>query len=252
MEYEDLIEEITRLVIQELEKSSDVNVSLQEDSLTREIAVLVDPEMTSFDEMFDVLGRITGKKLGYTLVLPGEKVELLKSSQTITSYRVITDPPRCDYSRIAAKADEVVIPYLSVTQLSKIANLIGDEMTCGIALQSLLLSKPVTICTDNVHSIKFTEATLSKKLLSMIGERLSILEQLGIRLVQLKSLGENIALEKSSPASPESGKKQVVTSEDVKVLSQQQIKELNLPRGSIVTALAQREAKKLGIRINIV
>lgn len=249
MDYRELVDEITRLVILEIEKASrNVLVSSGKPD-PGSLLFLMDPEMDEFGQFFDVLARSFPQGTSHRLVAPQALSVRIRDVAGVVPCTILEDPPRTDYRAIAAGAGRVVVPHLSVTSLSKMANLIGDELLPGIGTHALLLGRPVMVCTDFLHSLNFSDTATSRKILSSLRGSLSTLQEMGAVPFQMKSFREAL-LEKALPA--EQGPvKNVVTNEDVLVAAAQKKTRLNFPRGTIITPLARETAAQNNIEINL-
>jgi hypothetical protein len=249
MDYQNLIEEITRLVMEELNRIP--TGSVNPGSGAADVVVLVDPEMDDLSGFVDIL-RKSAERVRYRIVICERILEPLKRVAGTLKYTPVINPARHEFKSIIKGAEQVIIPGLSVTSLSKIAGLIGDESVSGIAIKSLLDGIPVIACTDSIHSLKFSDCERPKKLLAMIRANLTTLEDMGVQITQLEKLPGIIGERKPVDPDMSFGVKNVVTNEDVMIAANQKLKVLNFPRGTIVTPLARDTAKNMGIEINLV
>lgn len=242
MDYAQLIEEVTRLVIEELKKINNTPSS--------SYLVLIDEEMDNFEGLLDVLTKISGGA-SFTFVLNQNQKEDV--AQIFKDAHFIVTPPRGDFKKIASKFSKVIVPYLSITSLVKITSLLGDEPLTGILLHSLILGVPTFVCTDYILSIKYQNPNAPRKILNKVSSLLEELKSMGVELVQLESLPEKSKREAISVETESNiGFKHVVTNEDILVAVEQKIEVLNFPRGTIITPLARQTAQQYGIEINIV
>jgi hypothetical protein len=250
MDNQSMLEEITRLVIQELEKISG-NTSVSPDVNSANFLVVLDPEMAEFSSLMDILQKIGGKA-NYRIVVDDKRAGALKQAAGNFPYIPVINVERQDYGKIIRGIDRIIIPLLSVTCLSKIASLTGDEPVPGICIQGLLSGIPVTVCTDNIHSLKFSDCVRPKKLLAMVQAHLTVIQEMGIEPVQLQKLPETVKDKKREKEISPAAMKNVITNEDVMTAVHQKVKDINFPRGTIITPLARETARNYGIEINIV
>jgi hypothetical protein len=249
MDYQHLIEEITRLVMMELRKFP--AEALHKSGALTEVVVLIDPEFDDLSGLVDILQKKT-EQARYKIVMCERHLEPLKKVAGTVKFTPVVEPPRQRFAEVLWSAEQVIIPYLSVTTVSKIARLIGDEPVPGIAIKALLDGVPVVACADSIHGLKFSDCARPKKILGMIQDNMTLLEDMGVELVQLEKLPDRIGERK--PEDPDStiGIRNVITNEDVRIAANQKLKTLNFPKGTIVTPLARDNARKLGIEINLV
>ncbi len=245
-----MIDEITRLVMLELENASGSPTGFTNNKI--KITVLIDPEVDNLDAIFDVLVKKAPEKYFYNFVTTDGLDPLVKKTVAGLDHTITANTCRAGYKKIAGNSDQILAPFVSVTGLTKTANLIGDEPLPGIALQGLLQGKPVTFCTDYLHSLHFTDSSPSKRLFALIRSNLTTLEEMGVNLTQLESLKENILEKKEPQVTAKVGLKHVVTNDDIQVAANQKIKVLSFPRGTIITPLARDTANTLGLEIKIV
>lgn len=252
MNYSQLVEEITRLVMEELQKASTGNTGGNPEESRSQVIVLLDEETEDPGSILETLGKVSGGVPNYHVVIPQCLEDAVKAASGSFSYNPVTGLKRNRFKSLVSRADRVVIPFLSVTTLSKIAAMIGDEPVSGVCLQALLQGKPVAVCADNIHSLNYSGVNTGGKLMAAIRHNMEVLKELGIEILQLNSLPGNVPAKKADPATPTVGVKNVVTAGDVAVAAEQKLKLLNFPRGTIVTPLAFDKAKELGIEIRLV
>jgi hypothetical protein len=250
MDYKDLIEEITRLVMMELNKFP-TGMSHNPGTGAAEVVALIDPEINDMSGIVDVLQKKAGDAR-YRIVISERQLEPFKQTAGTMKFSLVVDPQRHRFSEVIRGAEQVIIPYLSVTALSKISGLIGDEHVPGVFIKALLEGIPVIACTDNIHGLKFSDCARPKKLLAMVQQNLTTLEDMGVELVQLEKLPEKIGEKKPEDPDAKIGIRNVITNEDVKIAANQNLKTLNFPKGTIVTPLARDTAKNMGIEIKLV
>ncbi len=249
MQYDELVEQITRLVIMEVEKASGTAGGTQSPPGERAL-LLVDPEMDDFTSLFDHLSRNNKPATGYIIVLPAELLDRARTDAGLFSFEAVTDPPRSAYKNLIKGVSRVIIPHLSVTALNKMANLMGDEPVAGIAVTALLEGIPVVVCDDNIIGLNFSDSTPSRKIMAVIRRSMEVLREMGVSTVSLGSLKSEkpVTARTLTPA----GRRIVVTNDDIFTASDQSRKVLNFPRGTIVTPLAWDTAESLGIDIRLV
>lgn len=255
MNRDQLIEEITRLVMEELGKagrSVSAPTAPGQDAQNRRILILLDDEMEEPLSLFDVLGKTAGSLPRFSVYVPEGIRAVIDSAVISLPLTFLNKIGRGEYGRIVRPFESVILPHLSVTSLTKMANLIGDEVLPGVAISALLAGKPVTVCTDNIQALKFEGLNSHSRLMNMIRLNLKTLEELGFRPAQIADLPDVLREEPAKLTAPLTGAKCVITREDVMTATARKEKVLNFPRGTIVTPLAHETAKTLGISINIV
>lgn len=252
MMYESLVEEITRLVMAEIGKLQENSAPSSTNPDRAKVLVVLDDEAEDLSPVFDTLGKVPGELPDYHIFIPEHLTDLVTNSAGFLRYTSINSLKKHQFKGVVEKMDRVVIPFLSVTSLSKITGMIGDEPVSGLCLKALMMGKPVSVCTDGIHALSYAGIKTESKLMSLIRANLKILEEMGIETVQINKLKENIGVKPAEPAQPVVGMKNVVTRDDVTIAFNQGHKILNFPRGTIVTPLARETASGLGMEINLV
>lgn len=250
MMYESLVEEITRLVMAEIGK-------IQENSSSSstgraKVLVVLDDETEDLSQIFDTLGKVSGELPDYHIFIPEHLTDMVSNSSGFLRFTPINSLKRHQFKGLVEKMDRVVIPFLSITSLSKIVGMTGDEPVPGLCLHALTLGKPVSVCTDGIHALSYAGIKNESKLMSIIRSNLKVLEEMGVETVQINKLKENIGIKLPEASQTTVGMKNVVTKDDVTIAFDQGHKSLNFPRGTIVTPLARETAANLGMEINLV
>ena len=252
MNYEFLVEEITKLVMAEIEKVSQGSPMQGGSGDAARVLVVLDDETEDIDSIFDVLSKVAGTLPNYQIYIPSHLVDLVNNNGQYLRFTPIYELKRHQFKTVVAGVDRVVIPFVSVTSLTKTANLIGDEPVPGLCIKALMEGKPVTVCTDGIHSLGYSGLKTDSKIMNMIQANLKTLEELGIETVQINKLKENIGIKPEEPVQAAVGVKNVVTNDDVMIAYNQGQKVLNFPRGTIITPLARETAEAMGMEINLV
>ncbi len=252
MMYESLVEEITRLVMAEIGKMQENSAASSTNPDRAKVLVVLDDEAENLSQVFDTLGKVSGELPDYHIYIPEHLSDMVRNSAGFLRYTPIDSLKRHQFKGLVERMDRVVIPFLSITSLSKIVEMVGDEPVSGCCLRALMAGKPVSVCTDGIHALTYTGIKTESKLMSIIRSNLKILEEMGAETVQINKLKENIGVKPAEPAQPTVGMKNVVTQGDVTIAFNQGHKTLNFPRGTIVTPLARETATNLGMEINLV
>jgi len=252
MDYQGLIEEITRLVMLELNRIGDVQQSTLQNVDRCCLLIVPDPEMPDFSSVFEAVRTFSAKGARVSVLVSQGLEQAIKSSLSATGCTLAPDPGRSGYGRLMESATHVVVPFVSVTTLSKISALIGDEAVSGVSLHALMTGKPLILCTDYIHSLSFSDTKQSKKILSIIRANLAVVEEMGAVLTQAGRLGDIVFSPATTVQVTEGSVRNVITKEDVIFAYNQNVKVMNFPRKTIVTPLAKDTAESLGIVINLV
>ncbi|MCD4784359.1 MAG: hypothetical protein K8T10_11115 [Candidatus Eremiobacteraeota bacterium] len=246
------MEQITRLVMVELEKMSpDSPQNIKSGEKTR-VLVLLDEETEDLSTVIDVLGKVETGMPDYHIYIPDDISDQVKSCAGFLRYKPIAGIKRASYSRVVSGVDKVILPFLSIPALTKIANLIADDPVSGLSIKALLMDKPLLVCTDNIHNLKYSGARTESKIMALINANLKTLEDLGAQTIQLKSLSGMMGDQPVQKVTTDVGVRNVVTKEDILVASDQKLKMLNFPRRTIITPLANGTATALGIEIRLI
>jgi len=252
MNYESIVEQITKLVMEELEKMSSGSPANTGSGEKNRVLVLLDEETEDPASVIDVLAKVETGSPDYHIYIPDEIAEQVKSCAGFLKYKPVTGIKRSSYNRIISNMDKVILPFLSIPALTKIANLIADDPISGLSIKALLMDKPLLVCTDNIHNLKYSGARTESKIMSLINANLKTLEELGAKTIQLKSLPGMMVEQPSQEVTTDVGVRNVVTKEDILVAADQKLKLLNFPRKTIVTPLARETARAMGIEIRLV
>lgn len=252
MNTDSLVEEITRLVMEELAKAGGVTSSGLSSVSPHRVLVVLDEEVEELEPLFEILGKTTGVNGEFHMVIPEGLTERVKQFTLPFSYIPITSLKRSSYKGLVSAMDKIIVPFLTVTGLSKIAGLIGDEAVPGLCIAALSQGKPVVLCTDHIHSMQYSSLGTESKFMSIIRQKLELVKELGVETVQLNSLTEKITSKEMVKTPLASETKAVVTKEDILIAGEQQKKSLHFPAGSIITPLAKETASDMGIEIHLV
>lgn len=250
MDYQELIEEITRLVMLEMAKfpSSGGQAS------GKKTLVVLDGEIEDIEGVFSALEKMDSPLPVFYVYIPPELEQEMKSLNILLPFTPLTGINRRNFKKALEGMEQVIVPYLSVSTLSAIANLTFTDSTAGLCVTALTLGKPLIFCSDNIHSLNYSPLKENKKIMGMIRVNLTTVEEMGAKVIQLNKVRDEIKQQEKEtpPAEVSPGIKNVVTNDDIMVAVNQNIKVLNLPRGTIVTPLARDTALALGVEIKIV
>jgi len=249
-----IVEEITRLVMEELSRMSGLPRTPVSTPGGTNILVILDEENDDVGELFQSLSKVSGGAPHYHVYAPEHLAGQVKASAGFLPFTPVENLKRHQYRKYVVGFDRVVVPYLTVNTLAKIAGLIGDEPASGLCIHALMAGKPVTVCTDEIHALNYSSVGTGNKLMGMIRDHIKTIEEMGIETVQLKSLTEKFSPAQGQTVQQSStpSVKAVVTNDDVMVAVNQKQHALYFPVGSIITPLAWETAEAYGIEIHIV
>ena len=143
----------------------------------------------------------------------------------------------CLYPQDAGEADASrrIIPFLSLAQMSALAQGRADDALMETVLRFLLLGETVEVMAYEYHQYA---DTAPEGLLSLYEAQKEQLESFGLVAVD-HALKEVVRFRKA-----------LVTEADIEEASQRRAREVLLPEGTQVTPLAHEHAKNVGIRIS--
>ena len=175
------------------------------------------------------------KRAGFVLVEPGPHE--LKERET--------------RERLVSKSDLILLPSMGDDDAAKMALGIFDEPTARVALSALALGKPLLASPHSPYDSALKAR--SPVLFNLWQGYRKTLENFGFQIVEATAItGEAQAhlapKTESAKTTIASGKRRVITAEDVEAAAQNG-KLVDVPLGSVITPLARDRARDLGVKL---
>lgn len=165
--------------------------------------------------------------------------------------RVLERPPSA-WHELVRDSRAVIVPNLTVHAAAGIALLAGLEPCAAAAIQALIEGRPVLAGCEEVNFLTMNAAHLAKPFLDVLRGHLNTVQSLGVRLVEMKTLGEEVAgrlRTHKGGAAGEGRGRNVLTKDDVETLLRSGARAIEVANGTIVTPLARDEATAAGVEI---
>jgi hypothetical protein len=184
---------------------------------------------------------ITGEELPPSLL----KKEL--GGLTLTT----ADSLPSSWKSLVRAVDMVIIPVMTVTLSSKIAHLLGDDVSSRLVIQALMEKKPVLAGMEEITFLTRHSAQLPRPLVTMMSQYSEIIKSMGVREIQLCGIEHEIARLMGAAGTLARGSN-VITMSDIEAAALEGRKTLECARGTIVTPLARDFAEKKDLKIVII
>jgi hypothetical protein len=164
------------------------------------------------------------------------------------------EKPPPSWDALVRDSRVLLVPNISLNALSGISLLAGLEPCAQAAVQAFIEGRPVVAGCEDINFLTMNAAHLAKPFLEILRQRVSAVQSLGVRLVEMKQLGAEVGKLCGSKASlnGSAGRgRNVLTREDVETLLRAGHRSIEVAGGTIVTPLALEVAKSAGIVIEI-
>jgi hypothetical protein len=157
--------------------------------------------------------------------------------------------------RLLREADVVAVPVLTQNTAAKLAHTFADTLVATVALQALMLGKPVVMAVNAADPQDGGRAGIGMgrapvNLTRALQDNLQRLESYGVRLVDVKLLAAEVGKcfrPRPKPAAIAREKKVLIDAAAVKAALAGGSRRLVVPRGALVTPLAADAARELGV-----
>lgn len=153
---------------------------------------------------------------------------------------------REDWKLILENIDLVIVPTISIGILMKLANLIDDESEVAIIIDALLMGKIVLTSKNHIGPIGINRLQAPPAMLEKISSNLQIIAKYGVHVVPSKKLVNMIP---RLLASKPSKRRPLVNTKLIRDWDEEEETKVILPNHSLITPLAQEEARSLGIKL---
>jgi len=248
-DFERVIEEITQLVFQQLSgdtPETPAAVAIPEEPKAQVLFAMGEGRRGA--EAIPALARFAGN--ARIVAVPSSSWPAARLQSVLPGARVLDRPPG-HWDELVKGSRAVVIPNLSVNALAGIALLAGLEPCAAAAVQGLIEGKPVLAGGEDVNFLTLNAAHLSKPLQDILRGHIATVQGLGVRLVEMKVLGEEIerCLQNRTPAAGIGRGRNVLTRDDVDTLLRGGHRVIEVAVGTIVTELARDAARDAGVEI---
>lgn len=176
------------------------------------------------------------------------KVDKIREIQGIEN--IFCEPDPSVYSvDIVQDADAIVVPILTRNSAAKVALGICDTLVTNIIMHALIAGKLVIAAKNSadpegIDCLCVGTSKTPPALIHIAKEYLKKLESYGVKLVDATEIAQFFIENKNI-------KRELVTYETINELPQD-IKQIEIKRGSIITPLAKDRAKERNIKITIV
>lgn len=173
----------------------------------------------------------------------------VKPALGLDEVHIVDRPPR-DWTELAKGSRAVLVPNLTVNSAAGIALLAGLEPCSAAVVAALIEGTPVVAGCDELSFLSMNAAHLSKPFLEVMRTHVSRVQSLGVQLVEMKKLGEELARLTDPKAAPSAGRgRNVLTAEDVDTMLRSGLKVIEVAANTIVTPLAREVARSAGVEI---
>ncbi len=248
MSMQDMVERITDLVMQRLEKAR-FGIASQKSAQTgflKNAAVLLCGN--DIDESKLIAELNSASSLYKYSFFPDNNVpeELVIRIASGFGGKVYFELPQ-DWKALVAGMDVVVIPFLTISLCSKLAALIPDGISAQIALRALLEQKSVYAASDEIIMLKSLGNKVSKPVIRFLSDNFEKMLSLGVKEISLSDIAKELSGARSSCNAALNGG--VITKEDMEAAVKSGTAILYFSRGTIITPLARDYAESLNIQI---
>ncbi|MDT8899686.1 flavoprotein [Anaeroselena agilis] len=159
--------------------------------------------------------------------------------------------------RLLREADAVVVPVLTQNTAAKLARTFSDTLVTTLALQALMLGKPVVMAANaaDPQDCGRTSGGMGRapvNLTRALRDNLRLIESYGVRLVDVKMLAAEVGRcfrPDPEPATLAREKKVLIDAAAVKAALATGSGRLAVPRGAIITPLAADAARELNVEL---
>jgi len=263
MEREQLIEQITSLVMEHLQAPGAITGIGRKDSpgepppggypelekAARGLFVFSESS-TFLQESWEHFRALSRYPIDW-MALEGEGLpaSLLKKELGGLRFTILESLPP-SWKTMIRSFDLVVIPVLTFTLSSKIANLIADDLPSRLIIQALIEKKPVIAGMEELTFLTRHSAQLPKPLVAAMNTHSEAAKSMGIREIQLRAIEMEVGRLIGAAGKLSRGNN-VITRADIDAALMEGRKTLELARGTIVTPLAREFAEKMNLKILI-
>jgi len=167
-------------------------------------------------------------------------------------YPVIGGPAlgdRSAWDAAARDADLIVFPIVRVGALARIASLLNDEPATGTFIAAMMSGKDTAISGSFLWPAGTGKLNVPAALHQTVSAHLRKLSEYGVKVVSFRKLN---AVVKSWCEADHAPKRPLVLAHHVRDWAEEGETRIQLPPGSVITALAKDEANRLGLKWNAV
>jgi hypothetical protein len=161
-------------------------------------------------------------------------------------YRIIhlKHGDRSSWDGVVSESDLIVFPVVRMGSLVRIVGLLDDEPAVGTLVRAVMSGKETAISGSFVWPAGTDKLSVPSALQDVVSSHFQQLAKYGIRIAPFRKLG---ALVKAMNAAERRSKRPLVHARHVRDWADEGETKITLPPGSVVTALAKEEAKRLGL-----
>jgi len=256
----ELIELITQKVMEQIGKKTsesrpapDIFESITSMPPEKKILLVVDRAGKEEEEAFRQIRQLGKFNFEWTVLHTPEASPSRTREQTSGVRCKFIENPPIIFDDFVRGFDLVVIPFFSLTAVSRVATLMADNLISSIIFAALREEKQIIAGADQINFYNFYSAIMPKTFLEVLREHLRIVQGFGMKIVEAKGLGSEIELilRSGGITSRSSNVRPVITKEDILIAQRSGNNYLEFPRGTIITPLARETADAAGIEIRI-
>jgi hypothetical protein len=144
----------------------------------------------------------------------------------------------------------VVVPFLPLAFIAKLANLIADEPCLAAAAAALLEGKPILAGSEDINFMNLHSARMPKGFVEVWQGHVKTVNTLGLQLMDMRNLEGELRRSSGGMLYGTAGK-QVITRDDIVAAHEAGRTSLDYGRGTIVTPLARDLSDQLGVELRM-
>jgi len=185
MDLNETIEKITREVLQKL-NGTEFKTGSGSSVSNKNILVILTGSNWRLNEIISFLQKLkTNNRLSFLFSKTAEKIigySIIKSN--FTESTIISNNENYTAKEIVEQFDLIIAPTMTLTTLTKLANLIGDNLITNVLIQSIISDKTIIVTKDTL----FHEGKMPTSFENIITKKLSIIASFGVIVVSIDEL----------------------------------------------------------------
>jgi len=151
---------------------------------------------------------------------------------------------RLKWDEAVKGADLIVFPVVRIGVLVRIASLLDDHPASGTLIRAIMNGKDTAVSGSFLWPAGTHKLSVPPALHDVVSSHFQQLAKYGVRIAPFRKLS---ALVKSMSEAERSPKRPLVHARHVREWADEGATRITLPPGSVITALAKEEAKRLGL-----
>lgn len=249
MDLEGLIDEITELVLAQLERAGHSAGSVHA-ALPQTVIVMGEGERGG-DQLAAHIRTALAAGCAVSLVPSAlwPRTRIAHAATADGRVRVVDAPPA--WEPLLAQARLVLVPNLAVRELASAVNLLGFTPASAALTAAIAEGVPVLAGADEVHRLTSRAARLPKGLVERLNAYVAAAAGMGIRLAESGRLPDEMAVAGAPrTASPTAASgRDVLTADDVERVLRSGASTIEVAPQTIITPLAREVAQAGGVDI---